>query len=213
LYIACSTANPHLSPELQTLTTVVNFTVTPQGLEEQLLSRVVLHEQKSLDDQLRSVYSEIANNSKSLVQLNESLLKRLTQSQGNLLDDAALMTVLAGTRVVRSMRCGALNVVHEVFPDIKQKSVTVQRKLKAASDTKATLTEKRESYRPAAVCGTTLFFTIQDLGVVNPMYRVGHGWRCSSRTCCRLRRCAVACCEPDVIGSVSGVVCESVDDV
>lgn len=99
LYLVTPSASPVLSPELQTMTAVVDFTVTSQGLEDQLLSRVVLHEQKSLDDQLRAVYTEINNNTKSLVQLNETLLKRLTQSQGNLLDDSTLMTVLSGVIV------------------------------------------------------------------------------------------------------------------
>lgn len=67
-----------------------------QGLEDQLLSQVVQSEQRSLEDQLRAVYTDITANTKALSGLNDTLLKRLAQSQGNLLDDTTLMTVLAG---------------------------------------------------------------------------------------------------------------------
>ena len=150
LYVISPSANPVLSPELQAKATVVDFTVTMSGLEDQLLSRVVQHEQKTLEDQLRGVYTDITANTKALQELNDTLLKRLSQSQGNLLDDTTLMTVLA---------------------DIKQRSITVQNKLKSASDTRTVLTEKRELYRPVAVVGSVLFFTIQDVSRVNAMYQ------------------------------------------
>lgn len=42
-------ANPHFPPELQAQTTLINFTVTPVGLEEQLLGQVVSRERPDLE--------------------------------------------------------------------------------------------------------------------------------------------------------------------
>lgn len=42
-------SNPHLPPELQAQTTLINFTVTPVGLEEQLLGQVVSRERPKLE--------------------------------------------------------------------------------------------------------------------------------------------------------------------
>lgn len=42
-------ANPHFPPELQAQTTLINFTVTPVGLEEQLLGQVVFYERPELE--------------------------------------------------------------------------------------------------------------------------------------------------------------------
>lgn len=44
-------ANPHYKPELQAQTTLINFTVTRDGLEDQLLARVVTAERPDLEKQ------------------------------------------------------------------------------------------------------------------------------------------------------------------
>ena len=42
-------ANPHYKPELQAQTTLINFTVTRDGLEDQLLAEVVNKERPELE--------------------------------------------------------------------------------------------------------------------------------------------------------------------
>ncbi len=48
LYLATKLANPHYRPEIAAQTTLVNFCVTEDGLEEQLLAAVVDHERPDL---------------------------------------------------------------------------------------------------------------------------------------------------------------------
>jgi dynein heavy chain len=52
LYMTSRLPNPHFSPELAAKTTIIDFTVTQGGLEQQLLGRLIGMEQKSLEDQL-----------------------------------------------------------------------------------------------------------------------------------------------------------------
>jgi dynein heavy chain len=47
---ATRTGNPHYKPEIQAQTTLINFTVTEKGLEEQLLALVVNKERPDLEE-------------------------------------------------------------------------------------------------------------------------------------------------------------------
>lgn len=57
-------ANPHYKPEMQAQTTLINFTVTRDGLEDQLLAEVVKAERPDLEElkvKIRKIYHTCAN--------------------------------------------------------------------------------------------------------------------------------------------------------
>jgi len=150
LYFITRLPNPNFTPELQAKTNVVDFTVTQKGLEEQLLGKVIGKEQRALEDQLNGVLEEVNTNTKALMALDASLLERLTSNSGNLLEDEELVGVLANT---------------------KAKAHEVNVKLSAAADTKASIAEKREQFRPVATRGSVLYFSIVEMSGVNVMYQ------------------------------------------
>lgn len=61
-------ANPHYKPEMQAQTTIINFTVTRDGLEEQLLAEVVKAERPDLE-KLRSELTKQQNDFKITVKV------------------------------------------------------------------------------------------------------------------------------------------------
>jgi dynein heavy chain len=65
LYITTRQANPEYSPELQSKVTIVDFTVTAQGLEDQLLGIVIQHEQTALEEQMRALITDVNVNTKA----------------------------------------------------------------------------------------------------------------------------------------------------
>jgi dynein heavy chain len=67
---------------------------------------------------------EVNVNTKALMELDRSLLERLTSNSGQLLEDEELVHVLNNT---------------------KAKAAEVNQKLSSAADTKASIAEKRES--------------------------------------------------------------------
>lgn len=150
MYFITRLPNPNFSPELQAKTNVVDFTVTQKGLEEQLLGKVIGKEQKALEDQLNGVLEEVNLNTKALMALDASLLERLTSNTGNLLEDEELIGVLANT---------------------KAKAAEVNQKLSSAADTKVSIAEKREQFRPVAARGSVLYFSIVEMSGVNCMYQ------------------------------------------
>jgi dynein heavy chain len=150
LYLVTRLPNPHFSPETQARCTVVDFTVTQQGLEEQLLGRVIGREQKALEEQLEQVLSQLNDSTKLLRSLDGELLERLTANDGDLLQDVQLVGVLHST---------------------KAKAKECADKLLAADETKASINEKREQFRPAATRGAVLFFSIVEISASNPMYQ------------------------------------------
>ncbi|CAN0149606.1 unnamed protein product [Ectocarpus sp. 6 AP-2014] len=150
MYFITRLPNPSFSPELQAKVTLVDFTVTQKGLEEQLLGRVIGKEQKALEEQLSDVLEEVNSNTKALLALDASLLERLTSNTGNLLEDEELIGVLANT---------------------KAKAADVNQKLVAADETKKSINEKREQFRPVATRGSVLYFSVVELSLVNVMYQ------------------------------------------
>lgn len=56
LLLQTKLANPHYKPEMQAQTTLINFTVTRDGLEDQLLAEVVKAERPDLE-QLKVIYN------------------------------------------------------------------------------------------------------------------------------------------------------------
>ncbi|RHY51106.1 hypothetical protein DYB38_003376 [Aphanomyces astaci] len=150
LYMTTRLPNPHFAPEVQAKTMLVDFTVTQEGLEDQLLAKVIQKEQKSLEEQLIRVQFDVNMNTKALLGLDALLLERLASNAGNLLDDLDLIGVLAST---------------------KAKATEVNDKLMAAADMKLGIDEKREQYRPVATRGSVLYFSLVDFSLVNCMYQ------------------------------------------
>jgi dynein heavy chain, axonemal len=150
LFLITRVANPSFSPELQAKTLVIDFTVTVKGLEEQLLSKVISKEQNSLEKLLSQVLADAFQNSCNLIQLDLQLLDRLSNNNGNLLDDSTLLDVLENTKL---------------------KANQVKEKLISADETKASISEKRELFRPIATRGSILYFAIVSMSNINPMYQ------------------------------------------
>ena len=150
MYLITRLPNPHFTPEDQSRCTIVDFTVTQKGLEEQLLGRVIQKEQRVLEETLKQVLEDVTGNTKALLKLDQMLLERLSENTGNLLDDEELIGVLA---------------------DTKAKSTDVKEKLVSAAEMRKNINEKREQYRPVATRGSVLYFAIVDMSNVNCMYQ------------------------------------------
>ncbi|XP_073435796.1 dynein axonemal heavy chain 9 isoform X2 [Dendrobates tinctorius] len=143
-------ANPHYQPEMQAQCTLINFTVTRDGLEDQLLAAVVSMERPDLEE-LKSNLTKQQNGFKiTLKNLEDNLLFRLSSASGNFLGDVELVENLEIT---------------------KKTAAEIEEKVQEAKVTEVKLNEAREHYRPAAARASLLYFIMNDLNKIHPMYQ------------------------------------------
>lgn len=150
MYITSRLSQPKLTPETFARVAVIDFTVTPSGLEDQLLDVLVLKEKKELEEQRRRLLEEVQSCRQRIAKLEEDLLFRLSSSTGNLIDDTALVDVLALT---------------------KSTATEVKERMNIATETRQRITVACEEYRPAAHRAMLLYFLIAEFAAVNPMYQ------------------------------------------
>lgn len=98
LIIHTKLANPHYKPEMQAQTTLINFTVTRDGLEDQLLAAVVGKERRDLEEMKLALTKQQNEFKITLKQLEDNLLARLSAAEGNFLGDYALVENLETTK-------------------------------------------------------------------------------------------------------------------
>ena len=141
-------ANPSISPENFAKCTVIDFTVTGDGLEEQFLGFLISRDEAELDRKRQSLDDDVRRCEAKMKQLENDLLKRLSSHQGDILEDTHLIGVLADTKETA-------------------KRVAVQ--LKEASVTKRAISETCEKYRPCAKVAALLYFALCDFARLNHM--------------------------------------------
>lgn len=151
MYLSCRHPNPNFSPETFARVSMIDFRVTQSGLEDQLLSELIFREKRDLEEQRRSLLEEVQNCKQRIASLESDLLTQLSNSSGNLVEDSALVEVLAAT---------------------KETSKDVVNRMKSASETRAKVTSICEEYRDAAHHAMLLYFVLSEFASVNPMYQV-----------------------------------------
>ncbi|KAM6949562.1 LOW QUALITY PROTEIN: dynein axonemal heavy chain 2 [Aplochiton taeniatus] len=149
-YITTKLSNPHYTPETSTKTTIVNFAVKEQGLEAQLLGIVVRKERPELEEQKDTLVINIASGKRKLQELEDEILRLLNEATGSLLDDVQLVNTLQTSKVT---------------------ATEVSEQLETSELTEIKIDTAREAYRPCAQRASILFFVLNDMGRIDPMYQ------------------------------------------
>ncbi|XP_026666919.1 dynein heavy chain 6, axonemal [Ceratina calcarata] len=150
LYITTKIANPHYLPEVCIKVTIVNFTVTLGGLEEQLLADVVRLERPDLETMRNDLIMKINADKGQLQNIEDRILTLLFSSGGDILDNEDLI---------------------ETLNDSKETSAIIATRLIESEATEQKISEAREKYRSVANRGSVLYFIVADLANIDPMYQ------------------------------------------
>jgi dynein heavy chain len=155
LFMTTKLRNPHYLPEVATKVVLLNFMITLEGLEDQLLGRVVNQEEPDLEAKRQELVDQSAAHMASLKGLEDKILAVLEASKGIILDDEA-----------------AIDVLHQS----KELSVDLERKQQKAMLNEEQIDKVRKGYQPVAFHASALFFCIGDLVHIDPMYQFSLEW-------------------------------------
>ena len=151
LYLQSKRQNPHFRPEIAAQCTIINFIVTEKGLEDQLLAMVVNYERQELENKKQFLVRQQNGFEVKLKELEETLLISLSNADPeNILDDTELI---------------------ENLDKMKKTAIDIENQKEEAKTTEKKINEEREKYRIVASEGSTLYFLIITLNLVDHMYQ------------------------------------------
>ncbi|XP_030642423.1 dynein heavy chain 7, axonemal [Chanos chanos] len=154
-YITTKLRNPHYLPETSVKVTLLNFMITPEGMQDQLLGIVVARERPDLEEEKQALILQGAENKRQLKEIEDKILEVLSSSEGNILEDETAVQILSSSKVLAN--------------EISEKQAV-------AEETEVKIDETRMGYTPIAVHSAILFFSIADLANIEPMYQYSLTW-------------------------------------
>jgi len=149
LFMTSKMGNPHYLPELSIKVTLINFTVTLKGLEDQLLVEVVKHERIDLEQLKDQLIFQINEDKKTIKEIETDILTRVKDASDDILDSDILVNKLDQSKV---------------------KSKAINEKLEKAEKTAKDINKQRKAYRPIAVRGSIIYFVVASLNGIDSMY-------------------------------------------
>jgi dynein heavy chain, axonemal len=153
-YITTKLRNPHYLPEVATKVTLLNFMITPEGLEDQLLGIVVAKEKPELEEERQALIITNAQNQKTLKDIEDKILYTLS-GETNILEDESAILTLDNAKVV---------------------AIEINKKQKIGLETSKKIDASRLEYKPMSIHSSTLFFCLTDLPNIDPMYQYSLQW-------------------------------------
>jgi dynein heavy chain len=153
-YITTKLRNPHYLPEVATKVNLLNFMITLEGLEDQLLGIVVAKERQELEEERQALIVTSAQNQKALKDVEDKILFTLS-SDGNILEDETAIQTLDNAKVIAD---------------------DINKKQKIGLETAKKIESSRLEYKPIAQHSSTLFFCLTDLPNIDPMYQYSLQW-------------------------------------
>jgi dynein heavy chain len=150
LFMHTKLSNPHYPPEIQAECTLINFTVTEAGLEDQLLSLVVKKERPDLAQQKEELIQQQNGFKIKLKQLENDLLLQLKNAEGDILEKIDLIENLEYSKKI---------------------SEEIKEKVEIAKITEIMINDASEAYRPAASRGALVFFMMNELYKIHSFYK------------------------------------------
>jgi len=153
-FITTTLSNPHYSPEVSVKVTLLNFAITPEGLQDQMLGIVVQKEQPEMEEKKQELVKNNAEMTKQLKDIEDDIL-RLLSAEGDILESKELIDTLEYS---------------------KKTSAVINKAMEEAKVTEKEIDTVRRSYKDYAFRASLLFFCVSALQSTDPMYQFSLQW-------------------------------------
>jgi len=98
-FLTTTLPNPLYSPETSVKVTILNFAITPAGLEEQMLNQLVQLEMPDLQEKKNQIVEQNAQSAKQLRDIEDMILAELDgNTVAQLLETDKLIDILAESK-------------------------------------------------------------------------------------------------------------------
>jgi dynein heavy chain len=97
-YMTTKLRNPTYKPETAVKVTLLNFAITSDGLQQQLLGLVVAEERPDLAEAKNNLVVQNAQMKKQMQDLEATILRMLSEASGDILDDESLINTLDASK-------------------------------------------------------------------------------------------------------------------
>jgi len=98
LYMTTKMSNPHYLPEIFIRVTVINFTVTLEGLEQQLLGEIVKIENPAIEMKKLELTRAIVSDQKKMKNIEDEILNQMVNAGANILEEDDLINKLENAK-------------------------------------------------------------------------------------------------------------------
>lgn len=154
-YITTKLPSPHYAPEVCVKVVMLNFMVTEEGLEDQMLSVVVKHEDPKKYEMRNQFITQEAENNKIKKELEDKILNQIAGATSNLLEDDELIQTLDQS---------------------KAQYIQIERQLADMMVNIKNINAVRDQFKPVAKRVARYFFCLSDMGSIDPMYQYSLRW-------------------------------------
>ncbi|KPA84182.1 dynein heavy chain putativedynein heavy chain point mutation [Leptomonas pyrrhocoris] len=148
-YMTTKLPRPHYLPEVSAKVTLINFRITEQGLQDQLLQRVMLTERREVEEKKQALTLEAAANQAGLKATEDRILAILS-TQGNILESEEAI---------------------EELDSSKEQSDRIAKRQEEIEAMERISDRTRNMFIPVAHLGAILFFCVTELANIDPMYQ------------------------------------------
>lgn len=149
LYMTCKISSPEFGPEISSKTQLLNFIITEEGLEDQILNTIVRIEEPQKEKKRLGNIQEIFENKQSIEKTEKHILQLISSAKGDdLLNDEELINALENS---------------------KNESQFIQQRIITLNEDQKQLNETRLFYKGIAKLVSTLFFIFIEITQIDHM--------------------------------------------